>query len=758
MLPNSNPNKNNTLSYLAICTILTNFLLLLIFALSANTTTLTDDGHLAGQDLIKDIITYISFALAPWGPAIWLIKTSTPITTTNNVKFKWLQLCIQLFAWLGFMLWILIATIWSRETHGILFPISIMFIYVMITQYMIDQLNRHNNNSMTIWNTVLPSSAHYYENKIIINQADGIKKPLSILWIQFLILIIIGIIINCILANSSLPFILCIPIITSTMSNVLVCSSRKTTNSNNNKLLHVDEQQSTNKPFATSEINSEITKNEINLALSSMASQAIARLETIRIGNYLQDISFEDKLGEGSFGEVFRVKWKNSTVALKRIPQHKISFESIRNAIREIELSQQLSHPNIVKIIGWCIDPCVCICSEYMNYGTLHDFIVNKRDLGTTTMTTTTNSSNNNNIIGECQTWNSMKTRLAVDVALALAFLHGKGYVHRDVKSDNILISITPDTGHLVCKLTDLGCTLHVSSIPLATRVGSSLWMAPELFKPNSSSSSSNNSSTTIQPTYNEKIDVWSFGLCLIELFTHQHPYMDNQGQSFFNSIKLLDGLISPTSSLLVEQQSSLKQQNGTTTTTPMKKTQLPIHHSSKLGQHHCIIDIIKRCCEFDPKKRSDIRTVLFSLLEILVGREEQEQSLVDFHHNSVVSQNVNQQDDIPVTSSPSHTTTNSTTETILPLIRASSTKKRRVVIATGITKKIPLKFDDNNNNTNNNNTTTTSEPTDSSSTQPTYLPPLESPTLAKKSLRISDPTSERKRKNTQNVLFDSPV
>jgi serine/threonine protein kinase len=99
--------------------------------------------------------------------------------------------------------------------------------------------------------------------------------------------------------------------------------------------------------------------------------------------------------------------------------------------------------------------------------------------------------------------------RVACDVLTALAFLHAADRIHRDVKSDNILIN---SRGEI--KLADFGraAQLTDASPKRNSVVGTPYWMAPELIR---------------GEPYDVKVDIWSFGIVLIEMAEGEPPYMD---------------------------------------------------------------------------------------------------------------------------------------------------------------------------------------------------------------------------------------
>lgn len=197
----------------------------------------------------------------------------------------------------------------------------------------------------------------------------------------------------------------------------------------------------------------------------------------IPIENIMNDLQI---IGTGNEGTVFRCKLGGQDVACKRVKN-----ETETN----IKHLRKLNHVNIVKFRGISISPPLFyIVMEYCPFGSLYDVLRRRREKNSCTKPT------------QVLDW-------ARQIANGVNYLHANKFVHRDLKSPNILIA-----EQNVLKISDFGTTKllnHRRNQPMSFN-GTSAWMAPEVIR---------------QEACSEKIDVWSFGIVLWEILTCAVPY-----------------------------------------------------------------------------------------------------------------------------------------------------------------------------------------------------------------------------------------
>ncbi|AJT32383.1 Cla4p [Saccharomyces cerevisiae YJM1526] len=163
--------------------------------------------------------------------------------------------------------------------------------------------------------------------------------------------------------------------------------------------------------------------------------------------------------------------------------------------VNEILVMKDSRHKNIVNFLEAYLrtDDDLWVVMEFMEGGSLTDIIENSPT-----------NDNSHSPLTEPQI-----AYIVRETCQGLKFLHDKHIIHRDIKSDNVLL----DTRARV-KITDFGFCARLTDkrSKRATMVGTPYWMAPEVVK---------------QREYDEKIDVWSLGIMTIEMLEGEPPYLN---------------------------------------------------------------------------------------------------------------------------------------------------------------------------------------------------------------------------------------
>ncbi|KAH3723394.1 protein kinase [Pelomyxa schiedti] len=201
------------------------------------------------------------------------------------------------------------------------------------------------------------------------------------------------------------------------------------------------------------------------------------------------ELKMIEKLGEGSFGVVYKSKWRNCDIAVKELKAQNVDARLMKAFKQEIAILASLRHPNIVLYMGACTHmPHLSICTEFLSGGSVYQLLHER---------------------GDTKLELPMALHLAKQMAVGLCHLHSlhPKIIHRDCKSENLLLD-----SHFSLKLCDFGLSILEPSdgSNLTERVGSPLWMSPEMLT---------------RSIYTEKTDVYSFGVCLWEMITGEVPF-----------------------------------------------------------------------------------------------------------------------------------------------------------------------------------------------------------------------------------------
>ncbi|KFM64221.1 LIM domain kinase 1, partial [Stegodyphus mimosarum] len=203
-------------------------------------------------------------------------------------------------------------------------------------------------------------------------------------------------------------------------------------------------------------------------------------------------------LGKGFFGQVFQVTHRETGEVMVMKELYRVDEEAQKNFLKEVAVLRSLCHENVLHFIGVLYkDKKLHLVTEYISGGTLKEII---HDLSQTLP------------------W-AQRVSFARDIASGMAYLHSMNIIHRDLNSNNCLVkedktAVVADFG-LARIISDQN--IHHSSRRYGKRntpkkyerkkrytvVGNPYWMAPEMMK---------------GKKYDEKVDIFSFGIVLCEI------------------------------------------------------------------------------------------------------------------------------------------------------------------------------------------------------------------------------------------------
>eukprot|EP00262_Sarcandra_glabra_P008982 TRINITY_DN22939_c0_g1_i1.p1 TRINITY_DN22939_c0_g1~~TRINITY_DN22939_c0_g1_i1.p1 ORF type:complete len:392 (+),score=82.73 TRINITY_DN22939_c0_g1_i1:155-1330(+) len=221
-------------------------------------------------------------------------------------------------------------------------------------------------------------------------------------------------------------------------------------------------------------------------------------------------------IAHGTYGTVYKGVYDGQNVAVKLLDwgEEGIATNAETAALRasfrqEVAVWHKLDHPNVTKFVGASmgtsqlkIPPknpsnndynflpsrACCVVVEYLPGGTLKNYLIKNR---------------------RKKLAFKIVIQLALDLSRGLSYLHSRKIVHRDVKTENMLL----DT-HRTLKIADFGVARVEAQNPrdMTGETGTLGYMAPEVLdgKP-----------------YNRRCDVYSFGICLWEIYCCDMPYPD---------------------------------------------------------------------------------------------------------------------------------------------------------------------------------------------------------------------------------------
>ena len=194
------------------------------------------------------------------------------------------------------------------------------------------------------------------------------------------------------------------------------------------------------------------------------------------------------KIGEGAAGEIFLTTRRGETrkLAVKKMT---LNQQNMALMTTEISIMKNSRHPNVVEYIeSYLVRDKLWVVMEYMDGGCLTEILDQFEHVRLT----------------EAQV-----AYVCLCTLRALSYIHSLHRIHRDIKSDNLLLGTNGDV-----KLADFGYAAQLTQTKQkrTTIVGTPYWMAPEVIR---------------GQNYDTKVDIWSLGIMIMEMLEGEPPYME---------------------------------------------------------------------------------------------------------------------------------------------------------------------------------------------------------------------------------------
>ncbi|XP_024959490.1 lysM domain receptor-like kinase 3 isoform X2 [Cynara cardunculus var. scolymus] len=281
------------------------------------------------------------------------------------------------------------------------------------------------------------------------------------------------------------------------------------------------------------------------------------------------DFSLANKIGQGGFGAVFYAELRGEKAAIK-----KMDMQASREFLAELKVLTHVHHLNLVRLIGYCVEGSLFLVYEYIENGNLSQHL---------------HGSGRDPL-----PW-STRVQIALDSARGLEYIHEHTvpvYIHRDIKSANILID-----KNFHGKVADFGLTklTEVGSTSLPTRlVGTFGYMPPEYAQ---------------YGDVSPKVDVYAFGVVLYELISAKEAIVKANGD-----VAESKGLVALFEEVLSQPD---QKDDMVKMIDPRLGDNYPLDSVRKMAQ------LAKACTHENPQLRPSMRSIVVALMTLSSTTED---------------------------------------------------------------------------------------------------------------------------------------
>lgn len=287
------------------------------------------------------------------------------------------------------------------------------------------------------------------------------------------------------------------------------------------------------------------------------------------LANATDNFSLANKIGQGGFGAVYYAELRGEKAAIK-----KMDMQATREFLAELKVLTHVHHLNLVRLIGYCVEGSLFLVYEFIENGNLSQHL---RGTGR-----------------EPLSW-STRVQIALDSARGLEYIHEHTvpvYIHRDIKSANILID-----KNFHAKVADFGLTklTEVGSSSLPTRlVGTFGYMPPEYAQ---------------YGDVSPKVDIYAFGVVLFELISAKEAIvkMNDSGSESKGLVALFEDVLNQTD----------PRDDLCDLIDPGLGDNYPFDAVKKMAQ------LAKACTQENPQLRPSMRTIVVALMTLSSSTED---------------------------------------------------------------------------------------------------------------------------------------
>ena len=305
-------------------------------------------------------------------------------------------------------------------------------------------------------------------------------------------------------------------------------------------IVEIDDQEKQNKAKVVAiEDDKEESKEETDLMKRRETSRSLMKAleedgEIFRNDKDEENIGYSsftvlEKIGEGGFGQVFKVKLNktNEIFAMKSISKnYLLKTKQLRYAQNECKILREMNHPFVIKMhYAFQTPQYLYFVLDYCEGGDLSIHIANK------------------------QVFEEYEAKFYVaELILAIEYLHSKDIIYRDLKPENVLLcniytNLIAKDGHL--KLSDFGLAKQVYGNGLTAALsfcGSPAYLTPEML---------------LKKGVSKPLDIYGIGTILYELLVGIPPYYDEDIETMYENIAY--GKLKVPKYVSIEARSTLK-------------------------------------------------------------------------------------------------------------------------------------------------------------------------------------------------------